>query len=365
MIHILKYYVTPFITGIIITGIFMSGHWMWLGFVTLCFIMIGGDSLLGDDETTPHYSQYWLVELPLHLALPFIGLLLISLAWSSGKGEYDFLNIGEFLSQYFSYSFIEYRNENTNLDYLGAVLGVGFMVAGYGTNVGHELTHRIKNKIAMFEGRWLLSASCNADFSIEHVYGHHVTVGTDKDPATAHKCENVYSFFVRSTLYGHINAWRLEYVRLKKKNKFLFSFHNQMLTGYAMSLCIAYIFYVAGGELGLMLFFAQALLAKFILEIVNYMEHYGLKRNPDQPVGPEHSWNTNRRMSSIILFSLTRHSAHHENPRVPFWKLDPYPKAPQMPYGYLTTLFLCLIPPVWKKIISKPLENWEHQYGIE
>jgi alkane 1-monooxygenase len=365
MIHIIKYYLTPLISGIIITGIFLGGHWMWLGFSTLCFVFIFGDAFLGDDELTHHYTHPWLVEIPLHLALPFIGFLLLSLAWSTGKGHEDFLGLGQLMSNYFSYSFLESRNQNIGTDYLGAVLGVGFIVAGYGTNVGHELTHRIKNRLSMLEGRWLLSASCNADFSIEHVYGHHVTVGTDADPASARKGENVYSFFIRSSVLGHISAWKLERKRLKRKNHFLFSLHNQMLTGYAMSIFIAFIFYFAGGKFGIALFIAQAILAKFILEIVNYMEHYGLRRQPDNPVGPEHSWNTNSRMSSILLFSLTRHSAHHEKPRVPFWRLDPYPEAPQMPYGYLTTLFICLIPPLWDKIISNSLDLWEAQYGLD
>ena len=108
------------------------------------------------------------------------------------------------------YDFFTERNGNVWSDYVGALLGVGFIVAGYGTNVGHELTHRIKARIAMLEGRWLLSASCNADFSIEHVYGHHVTVGTDKDPATARRGENVYTFFIRSTIFGHISEWKHE-----------------------------------------------------------------------------------------------------------------------------------------------------------
>ena len=112
----------------------------------------------------------------------------------------------------------------------------------------------------------------------------------------------------------------------------------------------------------LILFLCQAAFAKFILEVVNYMEHYGLSRSEGQPVGPEHSWNTNHRMSSMVLFSLTRHSAHHEKPKVKFWKLDPYADAPQMPYGYLTTLVICLIPPLWYRIITPSLNEWKLQY---
>ena len=362
MYHYIKYYITPAVTLSILAGILLGGHWMWLGFGVLCVVVIGGDALLGEDSSTPKYTYPQLIELPLHLALPTITILLLSTAWASGTGTQDFLGIGNFLGSLISYNFIAARNGSIWSDYLGAVISVGFIVAGYGTNVGHELTHRIKDRIAMLEGRWLLSASCNADFAIEHVYGHHVTVGTDDDPATALKGENVYKFFVKSTVLGHISAWRHELKRLSKKGDSAFLFRNRMLTGYFMSLLWCGLFYIAGGLFGLLLFLGQALFAKFILEIVNYMEHYGLKRLPAVPVGFEHSWNTNKRMSGMVLFSLTRHSAHHEKPKVKFWKLDPHTSAPQMPYGYLTTLFICLIPPLWYRIITPSLNEWEKQY---
>ena len=85
------------------------------------------------------------------------------------------------------------------------------------------------------------------------------------------------------------------------------------------------------------LVFGELLIAKFILEIVNYMEHYG----------------------------LSRHSVHHEKTMTKFWKLDPYEDAPQMPYGYLTTLFICLIPPIWYSVISTRLSDWEAKYIIK
>jgi hypothetical protein len=196
MIKYLKYYITPILAQTVILGIFLSGNWMWLGFIVLFIVVIGGDAILGEDTSKPKYNYPWLIELPLHLALPIIVLMLFSFAWATGTADKDFLSIGKLLSGFFAYDFLAARNANVLSDYIGATLGVGFMVAGYGTNVAHELTHRIKDKFAMFEGRWLLSASCNADFAIEHVYGHHVFVGTDEDPATAKKGENVYNFIL-------------------------------------------------------------------------------------------------------------------------------------------------------------------------
>ena len=56
-----------------------------------------------------------------------------------------------------------------------------------------------------------------------------------------------------------------------------------------------------------------------MLEGVNYMEHYGLVREEGAPIEPKHSWNTNKRISSVLLYNLTRHSSHHI--RMPTGKL--------------------------------------------
>jgi len=190
----LKYYIVPLLSIAVFIGIYLGGHWMWLGLAVLFVVVIVGDAVLGEDNSQHKYSSPWLLEIPLHMSLPIITSLLLTFAWTSGSTGEDFLGIGALLSELFPYNFLEAREGNMWFDYVGALLGVGFMVAGYGTNVGHELTHRIKDRMAILEGRWLLSASCNADFAIEHVYGHHVTVGTDEDPATARKGENVYFF---------------------------------------------------------------------------------------------------------------------------------------------------------------------------
>ena len=234
MVHYLKYYIMLVLILPTIIGILLGGHWMWLGFIILFIVVVGGDSLLSDDNSTPDYKHTWILELPLHLALPMIFILLVSLAWSSGSGISDFLGIGAWLGKLFDYDFIQSRNGSVWVDHLGAVIGTGFLVAGYGTNAGHELSHRLQNRIAIIQSRWLLSASCNADFTIEHVFGHHFTVGTEDDPATARRGENIYKFFPRSTIMGHISAWKLELKRLKKKHqsflilkmmKFLKTFH--------------------------------------------------------------------------------------------------------------------------------------------
>ena len=365
MFKYLKFYITPIISPFIILGILLGGMYMWLGFIILLLTFVIGDYFLPEDLDESTFKYPFIIEFPLFLGLPILILLLISFAWSSGSSNYDLLGIGEKLSFYFNYNFIENRNNNIWIHYLGGLLTTGFTIAGIGTNIGHELTHRTKDPISMIFGRWMFSMSCNADFSIEHVYGHHVNVCTDDDPASAKKGENVYLFFIKSTFLSHLSAWRIETRRLKVKKQNLFSINNKIITGYLMSSVWIFLFYYSAGLFGIALFLIQATIAKFILEIGNYFEHYGLRRLKGQKVGPEHSWNTNKRLSSMFLFSLTRHSAHHEKPREKFWKLSAYENAPQMPYGYFTTLLLCLFPPLWYRIINPLLDEWETKYKRE
>ena len=56
--------------------------------------------------------------------------------------------------------------------------------------------------------------------------------------------------------------------------------------------------------------------AIFLVESVNYMEHYGLSRKllPNgqyEKVTIRHSWNTPHRFTNYLLFKLQRHSDHH------------------------------------------------------
>lgn len=362
-LHYAKYYLTPLLVPFVLLGLFTGGPWLWGGFVVLAALLVAGDALLGEDTAEPAYRHPWLLEIPLQLALPILAVVLIALAWAAGPAGSDFLGLGALVHAWTGYDALAARAGNAWWHYVGAVLSVGFIVAGYGTNVAHELCHRVTRKGHVMISRWILAMSCNADFSIEHVHGHHANVCTHKDPATARRGETVYAFFLRSTIMSHVSAWEIELARLRRRGFSPWSWRNQMVTGILMSVAWAGLFYWAAGWFGVGIFLAQALVAKFVLEVVNYMEHYGMVREPGKKVMPHHSWNTNRRMSGMILYSLTRHSAHHEKGSKPFWSLPAYADAPEMPQGYLTTIFLCLVPPLWKRIIDPKLAAWDRDYA--
>ncbi len=361
MFKYLKYSLVYFLVLPLIFGLLLGGNGLYVGFFSGAGLIIIGDLLLGDDITTPEYHHSWLLNLQLYIAIVFVFFINLLLVWSFS--ESDILGIGAKVFEITGYDANSAKQSNTNIGYLFAVLGCGLMTAVVGTNVGHELTHRTNDPVAMFIGRWLLAFSWDTSFSIEHVYGHHLYVGSVIDPATAPRGRNVYAHILISTYKGNLSAWHLERNRLQKRSLSIFSLHNRYLRGIMMSLLLEIMVFLVAGWKGVFIFTASAIVAKAYLEIVNYMEHYGVVRDPNTPVQPYHSWNSNKKISSWATFNLTRHSHHHANGDVPFQKLNPYPEAPMMINGYLTTIFLTLIPPLWHALMIPKLKHWDSRYA--
>jgi alkane 1-monooxygenase len=197
-------------------------------------------------------------------------------------------------------------------------------------------------------------------FFIEHNRGHHKNVSTDKDPATARKDENLYTFFLRSITGQYKSAWRLENNRLKSNDQAAMSWHNEMVrfTVYQL-LYLAVVGIIFGIEM-LPYSFAVALIGVLLLEAVNYIEHYGLKRvllptGKPERVLPKHSWNSDFEMGRIMLFELTRHSDHHYKASRKYQVLRHMEEAPQLPVGYPAGMLMATVPPLWFKVMNKRL----------
>lgn len=357
-IRFLTAYVPLFTT---LAGFFLGGAWMWLGFLVSYWFSILGDALFGEDTSTPEFRDGRPLDLMLYFAVPGMIAVLVSFAWTFAAG--DPLGLGAAVTALTGYDALAAKASNGAFAYVGAVMSAGIAFAYIGTNVGHELCHRTWDRLALATGRWLLALSWDAQFAIEHVYGHHTHVCTPKDPATARRGETVYGFVVRSTFGQMASAWEIEARRLGRLTKPVWSPANRIIRGHLMSLALLAACVAIGGPWAGAAFVGAAIYAKLYLEIVNYMEHYGLVRVPGTPVQPHHSWNTNRRISSILLFNLTRHSDHHANAGRPYWQLRPYEGAPRMPFGYLTTIVVTLVPPLWHRIMVPKLRHWDEHYA--
>jgi alkane 1-monooxygenase len=124
---------------------------------------------------------------------------------------------------------------------------------------------------------------------------------------------------------------------------------------------VGVVYYFFGGFV-LLCFLASAFIGAALLETVNYIEHYGLKRNfaktTYERVQPAHSWNSNHIMGRLTLFELSRHSDHHYLASRKYQILRHMPEAPQMPTGYPGMILLALFPPVWFKVMHKQMVKY-------
>jgi len=363
LLHYLKYFLFHGVGLIAAVAILAGGAWITFGLIAVLVIYLVGDAVCGDDTSTPQFKHPGILTVQLWLALPLLAFIVFSALWSFSSG--DFLGFGAALTQLTGYDLIAARDATFAGHYVSTVLITGLMIGMVGTIPAHELTHRTWDPISMLVGRWLLAFSFDTIFSIEHVYGHHRYVSTTEDPATAPRGRNVYFHILASTLKGNVSAWKIEQKRLKRKGHSLFGWHNAVLRGHLMSVLLVAIAYVIGGWQTALFFTACALWGKALLEIVNYMEHYGMVRNPATPVQPRHSWNTNKRISSWAMFNLTRHSHHHAQGEVPYQDLKPFPDAPMMVGGYLTTIIVAMIPPLWHRLMTPKVLDWDQRYATD
>jgi alkane 1-monooxygenase len=173
----------------------------------------------------------------------------------------------------------------------------------------------------------------------------------------------VYAFWVRSILFSYLSAWRLEHDRLKKAGKSAFSIHNEMIVNLVLQLGLYALVWAFTDVWVLLQYFAAACIGVLLLETVNYIEHYGLRRQEKDgrpaPVLPVHSWNSNHVLGRVVLFELTRHSDHHYRPGRKYQVLRHMDGAPQMPAGYPAMIVLSLIPPLWFWIMHRQIRRFK------
>jgi len=224
--------------------------------------------------------------------------------------------------------------------------------------------HRRSQPLAMLAGRWLLAANGDAQFSISHIYGHHMNVATPKDPATARRGESLYRFVVRSATGQYREALEIERRRLHRQGQAVWSHHNLVLRSVAMSAMIALAAYGLAGLPGLLVFFGACLVSKFLFENVNYMQHYGLVRVPGARVEPRHSWDCDTRAATRVFYNLSRHSHHHSKPAMPYWRLlstrDSH-DSPRLDLGYIVSMFIAAAPPLWFRFTTPKLIEWDRR----
>lgn len=335
----LKYLVAYVVPLLCVVGIIQGGQWLFVTpavvFILVPLIELVMPSLQSnlDENAKDSKLKNSFFDVILWLNVPIIYGVLIF-------GLYTFC-----VSDYEVYEIV------------GFIFSLGIVAGSNGINVAHELGHR-QDTWERFLGKALLLPSHYMHFYVEHNYGHHLKAATPEDPATARYNETLYAFWWRSVTSQYTSAWSIQKRLNKSNNTPLLGLKNDMF--WYTVLQVSYILLV-----GLLFSWPTALAAIAIgvvgftlLEIINYLEHYGLRRVKKKSgryevVREIHSWNSNHALGRILLYELTRHSDHHYRASKKYQVLDYHPESPQLPYGYPTMMVIALVPPLWFGIVNK------------
>lgn len=337
-------YFPVFVTPVCVAlAIALGGYWVLLpavviwGLLPLLDPMVGLDLEDHDDGGRPGLLR----ALPRAYALVHFGLL----AWGLATAV---------------------RIHNP-LELAGLILAMG-IGGGVAIAVAHEMMHR-KGALDQRLAELLMASTTYTHFCVEHVSGHHKNVSTPADPASARYGESLYAFLPRTLIGGWRSAWGIEAARAARAGASAYSLKNRLVVYLIAQVGLVGLIAAVFGPVGVLAFFGQSAIAVVLLEIINYVEHYGLGRQQlasgaFERVRPEHSWNASHRVSNAMIFNLARHSDHHANVARVYHELRHMESAPQLPAGYPTMILLAVVPPLWFRVMDPRVAALQGQRAV-
>ncbi len=262
---------------------------------------------------------------------------------------------------------VAHRGGYTAAELVVFFFGMGVISGTIGITYSHELMHQ-KAAGERWLGDLLLAMVLYSHFRSEHLRVHHPWVGTPRDAVTARYNEGFHRFFPRVLWQCHASAFRAERAMLARRGLPWWHRTNPFWRYWTLQALALLAAWAIGGGLGLSLFLWQAFVAVWQLELVNYVEHYGLTRRhlgegTYEHVLPRHSWNAAHRASNWLLINLQRHSDHHYKPdrRFPLLQHHAADAAPQLPHGYPVMTMAAMIPPLWRRMMNPRVRAWRRQ----
>src|SRR3954451_9926140 len=346
--------------GLVVPSLFFIGYagWLatgwpglfWIGPVVILVIVPAIDLFAGLDRSNPPDDVIEALEQDLYyrwityLFLPIQYVGFVAAMYLIARG--DPLGIGDELPLWAK---------------IGLAVSIG-CIGGIGINTAHELGHKKES-----HERWLskiaLAQSFYGHFYIEHNRGHHVRVAPPEDPPSARLGDSLYQFSPRTVGGSLRSAWQLEKRRIARRRRHPWRLSNDVLNAWLMSAVLWAVLIVWLGPGITPYLVLQAVVGFSLLEVVNYMEHYGMlrqrvgvgERERYERVDPSHSWNSNNIATNVLLYHLQRHSHHHATPPRRYQSLRDFEESPVLPTGYAGMIVLALVPPLYRRVMDRPV----------
>ncbi len=240
---------------------------------------------------------------------------------------------------------------------LGLAVVAGLLGGSIGAAIAHDLVHS-RDPLNRAFAEMLMVLTSYPQFCAIHLRHHHVLFGTIDDRGTARLGENIYVFCARAIVGHFTDGWRVEAANSNRGDEKRESGRGRILR-YALALGFIYlaVFMFAGGA-GVVFFFSQSLVGIFVVEGLNFVQHYGLGHDAKTEHGgsktADRAWNVQYCRSNWLMVRLGRHSEHHlehgsTRQRCPAMLSA---ELPQLPAGYWTMFVIALLPPLWRTVMD-------------
>ena len=233
----------------------------------------------------------------------------------------------------------------SNFIWIGAI-SVGLSNGASGIVTAHELGHRRPRSPSWWLSRLNLLCVLYLHFTVEHNHTHHKHWARPRDPTSSPWGRNVYFHFLRTIPLQVKGAYRAR----PKDVKYSFIVEAMLLLALALI-----------SPTVLAIFLVQAVVAVFLLEFVNYLQHHGLTRGEDERPNASHAWESRHRWSRWTLLELPLHPSHHLKSSTPYQRLDSHDESPQLPNGYYVMFWTALIPPIFHRRMKSSYEQFKNK----
>ena len=372
----LRYFLTPIMIFATMVSIVVGGPWVWLGVVMFTASIVAdwitsvtriSARPAGTDENGELNGIPWLLNTMMYAQFPVFVMLQLALVWRvfeyvSGVpvGTTELVAATEIAGV--AIPALTIQSGTTGLELIGATISAG-MFLGLGIMFGHELAHTKGPTFVL--SRWMMGLSGIAHFCYAHVYNHHLELAHEDDPATCPRGRNIYKHYLLSHFGQSRFLFLMEQQRLKRLGKPFISLNNRWIRGYFMSLPTVFLFWFAGGWVGLGVLLVAWIISGFELEVLNFLEHYGLIREKGQPIEYRHSWDVGSSpVTQFGFIEIGRQGDHHDRGETHFWELEEV-GSPDTGLGYYAMFSLLIVPPMWESFIKPHLAKWDAEMASD
>jgi len=345
--------------------IFTNSSFVGWSFVVFLVALQFLEPILGEDHETYEWKNSKIFVRMMHFyaygtIATFIGFLWV-MAHANNGG--DLLGIAAGIQAVTGFDMMAAHADDGIFRYIVAMI-LFSVTASLGTvAIGHELCHRLQEPSSVFLSRLMGTLNLFSYYAVEHPYGHHLTAATPRDSSTALRGEGIMEFTKRTLPQDYEIVWEIEEKRLTNLGLPVWSHHNRLLTGFVAEAAVVITVAALTGFIGLFFFTIGVIQSHLGYKAGVYLQHYGLVRDPDEPIEIRHSWGCTHKVTNWLTDGIGRHSDHHDVPEREFWDLLPHLEGPQLPGGYMKMMGIARNKKKWEEAMIPLLIEWDEKHA--